>query len=336
MITMLLLLATGVHAQVPATDWRFAHPDADIRASINVQTLLKSPMIATLKEQAPKETQAQINMGLAMPSSIDRVSISARQPDLQGAGLSQAGGIGVASTSDALVLISGSFDAQFLQSMLGAGGPQVKQVDPHTVLVGQGPSFTQALARLAGTAAAASKDDELEPSDLFIEGDLTRLSQQQGQPTPAPLQNVRRFSFGMNIGESVDFRLTLTAAEPSDVQLLIKTFHDAMAQAGTTPEMANMVAKAMDMRQDGAKLRVHFVPPPEMIKAAQEAASSGGDPTGSLASLQPLFNMLGMGGGTPAGPAATPAKSPEPPPSNGGKIMIYGLDDGPKEVKAPK
>ncbi len=53
---------------------------------------------------------------------------------------------------DVLVLISGGFDAQFLQSMLGAGGPQAKQVDPHTVLVGQGPSFTQALARLSGEA----------------------------------------------------------------------------------------------------------------------------------------------------------------------------------------
>jgi hypothetical protein len=326
MITLLLLLATGVHAQIPATDWRFAHPDADIRASINVQTLLKSPMIASLKEQAPKESQAQIGMAVAMLSTIDRVSISARQT------APGAGNTGAGSDSDVLVLISGSFDAQFLQSMLGAGGPQVKQVDPHTVLLGQGLSFTQALARLSGTAAAASKNDELEPSDLFIDGDLTRLGQQQGQSAPPPLQNVQRFSLGMNMGENVDLSLILTATDAADVQLLMKTFHDLMAQGGTTPEMASMLAKALDMRQDGAKLRVHFVPPPEMIKAAQQAAS-GGDPTGgSLASIQPLLNMLGMGGG----PAATPAKTTEPPPANGGKIMIYGLDGGPKEVKPPQ
>jgi hypothetical protein len=328
MITLLLLLATGVHAQTQTqTDWRFAHPDADIRASINVQTLLKSPVIAAMKEQAPKESQAQIGMAVAMLSTIDRVSFSARQT------APGAGNTGTASDADVLVLISGGFDAQFLQSMLGAGGPQAKQVDPHTVLVGQGPSFTQALARLSGKAPdGASSNDELEPSDLFIDGDLTRLSQQQGQPTPPPLQNVRRFSLGMNMGENVDLSLILTTADAADVQLLMKTFHDLMAQGGTTPEMASMLAKALDMRQDGAKLRVHFVPPPEMIQAAQQAAA-GGDPTGgSLASIQPLLNMLGMGGG----PAATPAKPTEPPPANGGKIMIYGLDGGPKEIKPPK
>ena len=329
MITMmLLLLATGVHAQVPAADWRFAHPDADIRASINVQTLLKSPMMATLKDQVPKENQAQVTMGLALLSSIDRISISARQPT------PTAGNAPATIDSDALILISGGFDASFLQGMLGgagaSGGTQVKQVDPHTVLVGQGPSFPLALARLAGKAPAAASGDELGADDLFIEGDLTRLAQQQSSPTPPALQNVRRFSLGMNVGDNVDFTMILTAASPADVQLLTKTFHDLMAQAGTDPQTASMLAKALDLREDGAKLRVHFVPPPEMIKAAQQQAAGGAGAGGSLTSLQPLLGMLGLGGGNSA-PA--PAKFTEPPPSNGGKIMIYGLDDGPKEVK---
>jgi hypothetical protein len=262
----------------------------------------------------------------AMLSGIDRVSFSARQtPPKPGVPAS-------AADADALVLINGTFDAQMLKLMFGGGGGamQIKQIDPRTMLIGTEPSFTQALTRLSGPANAASSV-ELESSDLFMEGDLTRLAQQQAQPTPAALQNVRRFAMGMNAGENVEFSLVLTAADPSDVEFLMKTFHDLMAQAGQTPENAAMIAKAFDLRQDGAKLRIHFVPTPEMIKTAQQAAASG-DTSNAFAGFQPLLGMLGMPGAAPA----PPVKSSIAPPSNGGKIMIYGLDGGPKEITPAK
>jgi hypothetical protein len=75
---------------------------------------------------------------------------------------------------------------------------------------------------------------------------------------------------------------------------------------------------------------LHFVVPPELIAfgqqmAQQQAAASGGLP----AQLLPLLGTLGLG-------RAPAAAAPAPPPQNGGKIVIYGLDDGPKEIPPPK
>ena len=71
-------------------------------------------------------------------------------------------------------------------------------------------------------------------------------------------------------------------------------------------------------------MRLHLLVPPEMMQFAQSQAASGS----FAAQLQPLMGMLGL----PGSSSAAPAKAP-PPPDNGGKILIYGLDDGPREVK---
>jgi hypothetical protein len=332
MLTLILAFASAVHAQgTTPTDWRFAQPDAEVRLSINLKTFLNSPVVAAMKQQAPKESQAQIGMVLAMLSTIDRVSISARQTP------PQAGKPSSAADADALILINGAFDASFLKGMFGAGSAQqAKQVDAHTVLIGQGASLDAAMARLSGKAPAMPAD-ELEQSDLWVGGDVARLSQQQGQPSVPGLENLRTFSLGMNTGENVDFSLILTTTDAPAAQGMSKMIHDLLAQAGQAPETAAMLAKALDIRQDGAKLRLHFVPPPEMIKAAQEQASSA-DLGSSLSSLQPLLGMLGIGGG-PAAASSAPAPRATPlvpPQDHGGKIMIYGLDGGPKEVKPEK
>jgi hypothetical protein len=262
-------------------------------------------------------------MVMGMLSSIERISLSMRQvappakPD---------GGAAPASDPDLLILVSGGFDPSLLQAMMGPGGPTMKQVDAHTVLVGQGDSYAQALQRLSGPARSGSAD-ELERSDIWIDGDLARLTQQQGQAAPPGFENVRRLSLGMNLGENVDFNLILTASDSPAAQVLLTTVKTLIAASGQSPDTEKMLAKALDIRQDGAKLRVHFVPPPEMIKAAQDQAASP-DLGNSFSALQPLMGLFGMGGGN-TGATAAPA---QPPPSNGGKIIINGLDDGPRVI----
>ena len=163
---------------------------------------------------------------------------------------------------------------------------------------------------------------------------------ERGAAAPPGMESLRTFSLGMKTGENVDFSLVLTTADAPAAQLMLKMVHDVMAQAGQSPDTAAMLAKALDIRQDGAKLRFHFVPTPEMIKAAQaQAASASADPTGSFASLQPLLGMLGMGGGPSATTPTQPSPRAEPlvpPQDTGGKIIINGLDGGPREVKPEK
>ena len=90
-------------------------------------------------------------------------------------------------------------------------------------------------------------------------------------------------------------------------------------------EMLGPPGKALEAKLDGAKIRMHYVLPPEMMRFAQSQAAS----VSFADQLQPFMGMLGLPGSSGAAP---PAKAP-PPPSNGGKIMIYGLDDGPRESK---
>src|SRR5689334_8576540 len=102
---MLLGLVCVARAQTPA-DWRFAHPDADLRLSVNVQAVLRSPAFAAAMKQSqaqmPKEQQAAVQQVLGLVSTIERISISARQKT-------------VPKDSDVLVLVSGSFDPKTVQ-----------------------------------------------------------------------------------------------------------------------------------------------------------------------------------------------------------------------------
>src|SRR5689334_22735156 len=121
---LVLGLACVSWAQSPA-DWRFAHPDPDLRLSVNLQALLKSAAVANAirqaSAQAPPEQVAKIQEILGVLSSIERISVSARQK--------------TPKDSDALVLVTGNFDPKWLQEFFPSKGTsQVRQVGPHAVL----------------------------------------------------------------------------------------------------------------------------------------------------------------------------------------------------------
>jgi len=271
-----LVLAGLAQAQA---DWRFAHPDADVRMSVNVQAVLKAPAVTEILRQ--KDQPAQVQTILALLSSVDRISISARQ---------------TGQDQDVLALVTGSFDPSLIQPLFPSNGSgQVKQVGPHAILIGEGVSFTQAVQRMTGAAAAGSSD-ELERSDVWIAGKMAQA--------PPAFQAMQAFSFGLNLGDSPEMNVVVDATDSAGaVQALI-----------VLREILRPLGPALEAKQDGPKVRLHFLLPPEMLRFAQAQAASGS--FGSQ--LQPLMGMLGLAG---------------TPPANGGKIMIYGLDEGPREVK---
>src|SRR5579871_6325046 len=116
------LLIFGLTACVASAqvDWRFAHPNADLRVNVNLQAVLKSPAVAEMVKKAqagPKDQAAQMQFVMGLLSSVDRVSISARQLGAK------------AKEPDVLVLIAGRFDPASLQSMFpSTGTSHVKQV----------------------------------------------------------------------------------------------------------------------------------------------------------------------------------------------------------------
>jgi hypothetical protein len=318
-LLLLSFCSLGI-AQTPASsgnDWRFAHPDADMKMSVNVQALLKSPAIINAIEQGKaqaKDNAMQIQMALAMLQTIDRLSVSLRQK--------------APNDADVLAQVTGSFDAQFIAGMFpSAGKSQVKVVGPHAILIGEGDSFTQAEARMNGSAAPAS-GDELDQSDIWIQVSAAMLAQQASQASRM-MEGVRWLSMGLTLSQPPVVNLVLSTTDDAGAAAMLKTIQAMTPMLAAYPATA-AVAKDLMLTQDGSRLRIHFVVPPELQTEIQQQAASVAN------NISPMLGTFGLGGASasPSKPVRAPA--PPPPAQNGGTVRIYGLDDGTKEFAAPK
>jgi hypothetical protein len=330
----LLLLSCSclAMAQSPA-DWRFAQPDADIKASVNLQTLLKSDPVAKAIDQVKaqyKDNAAQIDLVLAMLRTVDRVSVSGIQKG--------------PNDVDALAEVTGTFDPQLVTGFFpSTGSAKVKVVGPHTILIGEGDSFNAAVDRMGGSGPAAVAADDLANSDIWIEAGANFMAKQSGQTLPPMFQDLRDVALGLTFSDSPVFDMVLTSSSEDGAQKLLGTLNILNSAAAGSPQAAGL-AKNLKLVQDGAKIKMHLVIPPEAVAMIQEqakAAASGGNVPPQLA---PLLGMLGLGGASAAGthPAVGASAPPRPngaiapAPQNGGTIKIYGLDDGTKEIPATK
>jgi hypothetical protein len=335
-------------AQTPApppADWRFAHPDADMRVGLNLQAILNSPAVMKAIEQGKaqaKDNAMQVQLVLAMLKTVDRISVSANLKAAP-AGAETADKTpaeNAASDMDVLVQVSGSFDSQLIAGFFpSTGTAKVKVVGPHTILIGEGDSFAKAAERMA--SGAPVRGDELEQNDVWLSVSSDFIAKQAGasglpvSTTQAnPLLGLLAFSLGLNLGEAPEINLLVTAKDKAAAGEMLKTLEAGVGQAGQINPLAGAAAKAMSMKQDGSRIRVHYVVPPELMgmvqQLAQEQATSGALPQ----QLAPLLGMLGMGGPASAAKPAAGATAPAPAPKNDGKIKIYGLDDGTKEIPA--
>ncbi len=327
----LLALSSSAFAQLPTTDWRFAHPDADLKMSVNLQAVLKSDAIVKAIEQGKaqaKDNAAQIDLVLGILRTIDRFSVSTRQTP--------------GSEMDVLAEVTGSFDPQMIAGFFPSTGKgQVKVVGPHAILIGDGDSFAQAVARMNGGPAAAGGDD-IEQSDIWIAGSAEFLARQSGQEIPPMLQGLRTFGIGLTLSAMPEVTVVLGAKDEAGAGQLLSMFQLLSGpMLAASPATADL-GKALSMTQDGSRVRMHMVIPPELVAMAQQQAmaAAGGLP----AQLAPLLGGMGIGGSPAASKSAAgpkPASSPkpaavatEPPAQNGGKVKIYGLDDGTKEIPA--
>jgi hypothetical protein len=313
----------------PQTDWRFAHPDADIKVSVNLQALLSSPSIAKAIEQGKskaKDNAMQVELALAMLRQVDRASVSMRQK--------------THGDMDVLVQVTGSFDPQLIAGFFpSTGAGKVKVVGPHTLLIGEGDSFAQAAERMSAGASPAPSGD-LEQSDIWIFASHSFLAQQTaaaapgggGTQMPPALKGLGDLSVGLNFGDAPEVNVLVTAVDETAAGEMLKTFQDGVSQLAQLNPMAGAAAKAVSLQQDGSRVRIHYVVPPEFVAMAQQQAATGD----FAAQLTPLLGSLGMGGFGGAAPAKKPAVAiaPEPPPQNGGKVVIFGLDGGPQELPA--
>lgn len=332
----LTLCAAALGFGQTGTDWRFAHPDADLRVSLNIQAVIKSePVAAALKkaeEGTTKEQTAQIQMVMGILSSIDRIAISARQKPSSSkpakAAAAATTAASAAADSDALVWVTGSFDPKIVLGLFpSTGTSKVQQVGPHSILIGEGDSFARAVQRISGQAASAPSD-ELADSDLWIAGDTAMMASQATQPSPFSLQDLKRFSLGVNFKASPEVNLNLTAADDAGAGRMMGQMQVLMALAGTAPQAA-AVKQMLQFKQEGSSVKLHMVIPPEVLQMAETMASQSGTGSNSMQQIQPLLGLLGLS--SPGGQSKPATEPPAPKPS--GNIVVYGLDDGPRVIK---
>jgi hypothetical protein len=191
-----------------------------------------------------------------------------------------------------------------------------------------------------GGGPAPSSGDELEQSDIWIQVSAAMLAQQSGQQGAPLLKDLRRISLGLTLSETPVVDVVLTASDAAGAATLLGTFQAMTPLLAASPASA-AAAKALNLSQDGSRVRMHLKVPPELVAmlqqeaAASATASSNG--SGFPAQLAPLLGSFGIGGAAASSPklAAGPG-APPPPAKNDGKIKIYGLDDGPKELPGPK
>jgi hypothetical protein len=287
-------------------DWRFADPTAMLIGGINIERLARSELIRGTLEQIRQrlpESQATLDKTLGPRPDISHVSFSLRQNG---------------QDPDVLVLINGSMDeaavAKALQSKL-----QVRRIDLNAVLLGNGPSLDAAVRRLSrpalplqaplfqqGKALAAAHDS-------WMAGSMPSVAQ------TAMLQAVvRGFSLGLDLRQDVRMELNVNFANAQLAQDIVQRVRASKADL---PPGASL-----DIHATGSAARFLFAMDGAHVQQAVADAMAGGL-NAQLGSLfgAPDFAQAG------AAPAATPKPAPIPAPARK-SVVIYGLDDGPREV----
>ncbi len=133
-------------------------------------------------------------------------------------------------------------------------------------------------------------------------------------------------------------KINFSMASESGAAKLLALMNLGMAQGAQMPEAKELLG-ATKLTQQGSQIQFRFSAPAAVL-AANLAKAQGLRASAGSALPPGLLGMMGIQpSASPAATPATPVASPEPqaaPPEKPGKIMIYGLDDGPREVGTPK
>jgi hypothetical protein len=328
-------------------DWRFAHPKPDLLLSLNLGNIVRAPFLRESLEQSLSMTsdadQAKLDAILKMVGSVDRVQISL---------MADARSAQMKSDPDFLILITGNLDP-FVRLMLMQQPKDntmaSREIAPNAILLGKATAVDLAARRMSGAAAPFIADD-LSSSDLWIAGDTGLLRSAAnsslggvgggGAALPVGLNTLKRFALGLNFRDPVQLNMNLSMLNEEEARKMLGMYQLLVSQAADTPEAAELV-RAAKVNVQGAEVHFRFSASVSMLQAQMKksglasGAVSADARAGALATLMGRFGMGSSSASQAAAPIA-PSIAPAAPRPASGKIMIYGLDDGPREVGAPK
>jgi len=356
---MVLLLAAALTATAQTNAWELGHPDAKLLMGIDLKSLRESSVGKSIREQmhgpaavtaAPSPFQASFQaMALGILDQIDRVFLSSPANAAPGA----------KNNPPFLLVVEGRFPMEQLKPFLQGNarlyrGAQVYRtsktstiktsttktvsspsdtslalLDGGTLLLGDEKSVLAALDRRGGALPPASallaRAQALASTHDFWAIADTPLSKFQpanaspGNPLASALASqiasqIKGIETGLSLRDGFQFELSLatdseaTATQMS--QLVSGQIQMAILAQATRPEEAEMVRK-LQIGAEGNRMRVNLALTADefhQLQAAQAARAMAA-------------------AGSPQ-PAVRPAK-----PATPGKIMIYGLEGGPREIQ---
>jgi hypothetical protein len=292
-------------AQTVDQDWRFAQPGATLVGGLRVAGLLQSSILNQAIEQSTAKDPMMATMVGMMRTALGNVS------DIKVSVLD----IGAGKDPEVLTLITGHMD-EAAATAFSQGKATVHRVDANTLLLGEGRSLADAIQRLSEPAPAlqnraVERGRALADYDLWIAGSLPAM------PMTAALGDMLHgLALGISMRDDLRLEVSLDTASVEMAEELIRQARKAQREQ---PEVKD-IALVTDVDGSTARFRVTV----DKSVIAQAIAQRGGD-------VAPIFGALPTAAG-PKFPTVEPKlkeKDKEPVRKT---IMIYGLDDGPREI----
>ena len=302
--------------EVTLQDWRFSHPAPAMLISLNIGSLTRSPIWATLLPA----------LG-AGPEDIEKARVA----------LSDVGQLLISVTANGttnpsvLMLARGNVDGALSALLRSGSGMQARRLDAITMLIGDINSLEHAnlrirskLERTTWNPLQQAATREALKYDAWIGVDprhLASITSALGggsNPGLAALAQMRGVSIGLYLREQIRMEALLDAASPDMAERMLAAYRQAEAKQGGKDPMGGQVWATIE----GAKLR--FI---QIVEASRLRDVPGLDATTAKligSQIAPLIQAL-------AGSGSRSASAAAPKPAQGA-IVIQGLAGGPKEL----
>jgi hypothetical protein len=292
-------------ADVPLSDWRFADSSPGLLVSINIGSLLRSPLLAALLP-APA---ADIEKARAVLTGVGQILIS----------LTPNGTV----KPSVLMMAKGDVDGPVGIWLRSGAGMESRRIDAITMLAGDARSIQFASLRMQSPAARETANRLLQEAtrealkyDVWIGIDprhLTSLAASFGvrsNPTLSSLGALRGISLGIYLRDQLRVEASVDTPSPEIAERLLESYEQAQANQGKG--QADLTWAGVEGKN------VRFI---EIAGAAQLKEFDGLDED-TARMIRPYFTQLIQSLATLSPRPAEPAR---PKPSQGA-IVIQGLN----------
>ncbi len=351
LIALSLLAAVSATAQTDT--WDLGHPDAKLMMGINLKNLRASALGEAFRSQMRSQPlqMGQAGMALGFLEQIDRVFISS--PALSKLPTKLAGKGAPRENPPFLVIVEGTLPVQQLLAFLPGSlqryrtvdvfrgakptDPSIAMLDTRTTVLGDNKSVLAAIDRRAHTVQAESttlaRARQLASThDFWV---LATDSLSQFQPSNANLPSafaadMKGIDAGFTFRDGMQMELSLTMTSEMAAAQLYQLVSGQIALAQTqNPDMAE-AARKLRIASQGNQLRASISLSKDEVEEQLRKFQAARAGTG-IAVGRPPAQLT-----RPSAPRTPRLQTTNPPPPPPGKVRIYGLDEGVREIPLSK